>query len=433
MNTNPKTNLKTKTCLCIDGGTFLPFAQKLAEGFDSVFYSTPMPYPGTPALRDYLPGLDVPGIEHVDDFWGVLNEVDVVVFPDIGQSGLQEHVATLKPVWGARGADVLETQRQRLLNTMEDLRLDMPTYEVCEGLSELRDYLKEHDNKFIKVSRIRRDFETFHHINYALSQPRLDALAMALGPMQESVSFIVMAPVEGIETAIDTYTVDGEWPQTAVHGLEIKDTGYLCAVQPYSEMPEQLRHINASLSPALKDYNCRQMFAAEARINDKQAVLMDVSTRHTSPAGECLLELYDNWPEIVWAGAHGELVEPEVEFKYGVQLMIEHKGEADQWRTLVVPLDVAPLVKLYNVSQEDDLTIIPPSPTGCAIIGSIVGMGDSWGDALDMLKGALADLNDQPIIANTAALVDGLRELQEAQADGLKFGNGKVPDESRAL
>jgi hypothetical protein len=416
------------TVLVIDHGTFLPFAQKLAEQAKRVLYHTPLPNAGCPAFRDYLPGKGIPGIERCDDFWPMLDQVDLICFPDIGNAGLQIKLSEMGfPVWGSKGADKLETLRFRLLKIMDELGMDLPEYVVVDGLSDLRAYLKEHNDLFVKVSKIRRDFETFHHLDYAMSEPRLDQLAATLGPLQNTIPFLVMKPVDGIEDAIDTFAIDGQFPSLAVHGIEIKDAGYVGAVQKHSEMPQELQDIYGKLSPFLADEMARNFFASEVRIGER-AVLIDVSARHTSPAGETLLELYDNWPQIVMAGAQGTLIEPEPKAMYGVQLMISHTGDREFWRTLKIPDKLRPAVKLYCASELDGLTVIPPSTNACDIIGSVVSVADSWEEAIGQLKDYMEELGDQPVKGNIQALGQGLAEMQEAEDQKMKFGDDEIPD-----
>ena len=95
---------KDVVCLVRDHGMFQPVALKLAEQFKKVYYSTPTEK-GFQEIGDFVLGDGVPGIERVDDWLSpsILDEIDLVVFPYILDSGLQEHlVACGKAVWGAR-------------------------------------------------------------------------------------------------------------------------------------------------------------------------------------------------------------------------------------------------------------------------------------------------------------------------------------------
>src|SRR2546425_103642 len=152
--------------------------------------------------------------------------------------------------------------------------------------------------------------ETFQYHAGDRGATQLDQLAVKLGPLQDDFPFLVEAPIEGIETGIDEFSIDGEWPATVVQGLETKDKAYIGAVTPMEKMPEAFRDVNEALAPYFKEVRYRNFFSGELRITeDKKAFLTDPTCRHASPAGERLLGLIANLGEILWHGADGILVE----------------------------------------------------------------------------------------------------------------------------
>jgi hypothetical protein len=95
----------------------------------------------------------------------------------------------------------------------------------------------------------------------------IDELAYKLGPLKENPIFWVFAPIDSkIEDGIDTYCIDGKWPETVIHGVENKDKSYCGAFQKMSTLPEEVRCVNEAFSPILKQYGYRSMFCTEVRI-----------------------------------------------------------------------------------------------------------------------------------------------------------------------
>ncbi len=67
------------TALVIDHGLFLPVARRLAMGFKRVLYHCPHEV-GFPTINASIIGEGFPDIEKCVDIWGVMPEVDSLVF-----------------------------------------------------------------------------------------------------------------------------------------------------------------------------------------------------------------------------------------------------------------------------------------------------------------------------------------------------------------
>ena len=170
--------------------------------------------------------------------------------------------------------------------------MEVAEHEIVRGLDELRAFLKEHDGWFVKVSRYRGLCETFQYWAGDRGESQLDQLAVKLGPLQKDFAFLVEAPIDGIETGIDEFCIDGQWPKTVVQGIETKDKCYIGSVTPMAQMPEAFHDIHEAIGPFFNEMRYRNFFSAELRITeDKKAYLTDPCCRHASPAGECAPEL----------------------------------------------------------------------------------------------------------------------------------------------
>lgn len=429
------TYLKDKTALVYDGGLFLTLAFRLARDFGNVLFYAPdgNPFP-TPNSRCLGDGFD--DIERVHDLYSTAAlGIDFVVFPDVGHADLQWVMKTKTPVWGSGDGDFLELHRSKFKELQKELGMAVPEYEVVKGLSALRDYLSDHPDCYVKVSRYRGLMETHHWISGEVDGPWLDSLAVKLGPIQERISFIVEHPIDAVtELGIDTFCIDGQFPKVVVQGIESKDKGYIGAVTPFTDLPKELQETTLALAPTLKEHLYRNFFSSEVRITeDHKAYLTDPTCRMASPAGECLLELIGNLSEIVWEGAHGNLVEPEYTAKFAAQAIIDHCGDPKEWRLLKVSENVSQWVKLFGCCQVDGVVAFPPFSWSSELIGSVVGLGDTMEEAIDSVKEHAAELDGQPVEVHVDSLVDVLATIRDQEKADVPFTDADVPSPETAL
>lgn len=422
------------SALVIDHGMFCSLAVKLAESFKRVLYYSPWEK-GFPVLNDCVIGDGLLNVERVDDIWEHMFETDLVVFPDLQHSGLQLHLESIgKRVWGSREGDDLELRRMLLKKTQEKLGLEVPDYQSIRGLSKLREHLRNHDDLFVKISQYRGCCETIHHVNYELSQPILDNLAVIFGPLQDEILFVVEDPVATtLEVGFDGWTIDGAWPSMGLQGWEKKDKALIAAVQKFEDLPEQVTVINDALPEVLKKYRYRNFLSTEIRVDGDRSVMIDITCRAPSPGLELHCELWENLAEIIWHGAAGELIDPVPTAQFGVEAMIDFNGDENRWRILQMPEEAEPWVKLYGCCKYNDAYCIPPFPHSHDTIGAVVGIGDTLEEAIEHLKETVELLKDQPVTIHTEAIYDTLKEIHEAEKKGIEFSKDKVPDPAEAL
>jgi hypothetical protein len=92
--------------------------------------------------------------------------------------------------------------------------------------------------------------------------------------------------------------------------------------------------------------------------------------------------MIENWGEIVYAGARGEIVEPKFAAKYGCQIILKSDWNMTKFIAVGVPKEFEPLLKLRRgVKYGDQLYNAPLA--GLEIIGSALGMGDTPEEACE--------------------------------------------------
>ncbi len=180
-------------CCIVDFGMIgVPMAERLSRqpgGFKKVFlfqdweedYST---------LNRAIMGDGYVQFERTSEIWSIKNEVDLFVFPDVQRSSLQlELEAQGKTVWGSRGGDCFELDRELFLATLKQVGLEVPPHKVIVGLNALRAYVQDKKDLYIKVSLYRGSFETCHFRSWKLDECLIDLFAIRFGPAKELVRF----------------------------------------------------------------------------------------------------------------------------------------------------------------------------------------------------------------------------------------------------
>lgn len=427
----------SKVIACIvDHGLFFGLAQELARenGFGRVLYHDPEWERGFPSIRDGIVGDGFPEIECCLDLWSSLDDIDLFIFPDIQHASLQRHLVSLgKMVWGPRSGDDLEIDRELFLKTLKDVGLDVPQYEVVEGLTNLRSYLHENPERIVKISRWRADVETFRYHDDARSRPDLDALATRLGPLQDDMPFLVFKPIETpIEVGYDGYFVNG-FPTRSMHGPEIKDKVYLGAMRDYADLPEPVRRVNNAFKSVLAAYDYRAFWSTEIRVKGKHAYFIDPTARAGLPSGDAQFKAYKNLAQIIYSGSQGELVDPEPAYTFMAQALIEHSDPPSDWRVLDIPDAAYQWVKLMRPCKVDGIYAIAPGGNAGETVGSVLGGGNTIEEAIAHCQENAKLISHNSVEIHTASFADALRELQEMESRGLDFSDDDIPEPAIAI
>ena len=416
----------------VDHGLFLPVALKLAEQYKHVYWWSPWD-DAFPKVQSGLIGDGFENMSRVPDIWRIKKKCDLFVFPDVGFSGLQRELASQGfPVWGHHGADELETQRGLFLEQIQELGMLVPKYEVIVGMTALREHLKDKEDKWIKISKWRGDWETLHWRDWDHDESMLDYYAFRFGPSKELIRFYVFDPIEtDIEDGLDTFNIRGRFPQTVMHGLECKDRSYLCSVQRMEEIDERVRMVPEKIGPVLAEYGYQGFFSFEVRIKDDQSYFTDPTCRAASPPHQVMTNMMKNMPEVIWQGAQGNLVEPEFEEEFGVQALLKVERGCEEWTALDIPKKIRQQVKPSFACEIGGKLCFPPSPLEHTI-GWLVAEGSSLEGAIDDLKEFRDQLPDG-VTCDVDSLANLLKEAETAKEEGIVLTEQELPEPSTVL
>jgi len=421
-------DLKRKTALVWDNGLFVSLAVTLSKHFGKVLYYCPW-ITGFPTSQLQMIGVGVKGIESVDSPWTRLDDVDIFVFPDVYEGDVQQYLVSLgKRVWGCRGGCELEIDRAKSKEISTRLGIEVGGYETMIGIEKLRKYLKDNDDQYVKISRTRGDMETFHSPKYALIEAKLDEIDYKLGPKADLMEFIVEDNTgPAIEVGYDGYSIDGQFPDYCLIGVEAKDTAYVAKLVKYSKIPAAVRGVNDKLATALKKYNYRGFLSTEIRsTEDGHDYLIDPCCRSGSPPGELYQIIVENLGEVIWYGADGILIEPEFAGKWGAELILTSEALAESWVKVSFPKQHDENVKLRYFTEHEGAKYVIPQANKMPFLGAVVAYGDTAKEAIGKVMEIAKTVEAFEIASKPEALEVALANLKETLG---KAGDAPVSKE----
>ncbi len=411
-------DLSDKVCCVYDNGLFPELAVSLVGQFGKVYYYSSWET-SFPRSSSMLIGKGIEGVERIDSIWPYIDKIDLFAFADILHGPLQVYLRSIgKRVWGSGLAESLELHRAASKRWLRDLGLPVGPYRAIKGMAELRRHLQMHDDQFVKISRSRGDMETFHSPSYELIEPRLDELEHALGAKKNITEFVVEEPIGAkAEVGYDGFTVDGRYPYRALFGIETKDAGYVGQVVPYSALPRSVGFVNQKLAPLFRDLTYRGFFSSEIRVaEDNTPYLIDPCCRMASPPGELYLYLIANLAEVIWAGAGGDLVDPEWRYEWGAQLVLHSDWAEHGWQPVKFDDSLREHVKLHYLTVIDDTFYYVPQDVKFPEIGSVVAGGNSKEEAIKNVNKIAEQVEGYGLKFNIQALEDAAADMDKLRA-----------------
>jgi len=423
-------------CLVIDHGIFTAFAERLAE-MHEVYYFVPYADRSFPKHGPAMVGTGLKNVERVNNWEMYADEVDFIVFPDVGFMYLAEYFkAQGKKVWAAGFGEKLEVQRWRAKETMRELGLPVGKCALVTGMVELRKYLEENDDVYVKISGFRGIAETFHSRNWREVEPRINELWEELGGACNVFPFVIEHKIESVvEAGYDGYCVNGKFPSTCLAGVEVKDKGYLGAVRNYNKLAEPVKRVNEKLSPFLEEAGYCQFFSTEVRVTqDNTPYLIDLTTRCPAPPSALYWEMIDNIGEIVEQGANGILVEPVWRAKYGALAIISSAFAEERWCPVSCDPSVEQWVKWRNYANiEGQGYIIPTEGVRMCEIGDCIGIGDTLEDAILACREHAKKIEGFGVTIHIDAVTNALAEIENAEENGIIFSDEKLPTQKELI
>jgi hypothetical protein len=299
-------------------------------------------------------------------------------------------------------------------------------------MHRLREHLRTNDEKFIKISRFRGDWETLHWTNYEEMEGTLDAYAVRFGCLKEQIAFYVFDKIDStVEDGVDAWCVAGQWPQTILHAIECKDKALIGQMMKFDDLPEEVRKVSDAFAPVLDllmGGTGGMKFSTEVRITEAgESFFIDPTCRFGSPPsqGECLL--IKNLAEIVARGAHGELVEPEFEEEFVVQANVTLDGDRNDWNAFKLSPAIEEALKGGFCCQVDGkLCLTPITEYHSQEVGYLCATGKTMKAAIDKLRKLQGEL-PSGLSCSFASLAEIINQINDAEEQGMEFTDQPVP------
>lgn len=418
-----KVNLKDKTVLVVDNGLFVELAKTLSKSFKKVYYY--MSWKSAfPKSNQYIVGVGIEGIERIWNMWDYIDKVDLFVFPDVYDGDLQKYLVNQgKLVWGSKKGEEMELYRDKMKEYMKRIGLYVTNFKVVKGIDNLREYLKENKNVYVKINQLRGNFETFKSESYSLSEPKLDEIEYTLGAMKNIQEFIVEDSYDdACEVGVDMFSIDGKFPTETLVGIEVKDLGYVGRFMKYSDISSKITDFNTKIAPALEAYKYRGFMSTEIRISkDKPPYMLDMCSREPSPPGELWQLMYENLADIIWYGAQGYLIDPVVDNEYGVEALIHSSWADKNWQAVTFPEEVRDNIKLRNACKIDDKYYCVPQAVGLPEIGAVVAEGKTLDEAIQKLKDIAEQVQGYYLEIKIESIDAAIKEFETLEEYGVKI------------
>ena len=359
-------------------GNYISLAVRLAREYKTVYYCIPSWVDGFPNPNKTNIGLGIEEITVVKNPFDVYDEIDFWIFPDIYYGSFQEFLKAQGEItWGSGSAEELELYRDIVKEEMQELGLPVGKWVKVVGMTNLRVYLQQNDNVWVKVNEWRGLIETLFSENYDLVKPELDDIEYNKGIDAELIEFICEEPIDGYEKGYDGYIVEGKYPEAWVSGTEHKDKLYVGQWTEYKNLPKTLTEFTEKFAPRFKECGYRGFLSLENRIIGKKSYMTDLTARMPCPPGGIYLEQIKNLGAIMWAGANGEMIPAVVAAQFAIEMLMESNWAISHTCAIHFPKEVAQFIKLKKYRIKDGVYEIVPLAYGTNDIGSIVGLGDT--------------------------------------------------------
>lgn len=416
-------SLKDKTVLFFDYGSFIYVAQKLSKSFGRVLYYCP--YETSFVKHNpYIVGIGVPGIERIFNIWDYYHEVDLFYFSDLHQGAFQVWLRENgKLVFGAGMGEEMELYRDKFKELQKELKLPLNEYDTVTGTTELKEFLKDKNDLWVKSNFFRGDNETWHFDNMELAEEVLLGLENDLGANREHEVFIVEKPIDdAVEYGADNFCVDGRVPSKGCFGIEVKDSSFAAVFTDYEKLPSPVKDMYGKLAHVFNNYNYRGWFSCEMRATEKnKSVLSDMTCRLAEPPTPIIIEMYKDYAMYVWQVANGIVPEVQSDYKYAVQIVIKSEWAKTKPQPIYFPEKYADYVKIKNLYIEDGVHKFIPQDIEMAECGAIVGLGQTLKEAIKMATNIAKEVKGYCLKINCDSLSEASNEVKKLTDMGINI------------
>jgi predicted RNase H-like HicB family nuclease len=149
--------------------------------------------------------------------------------------------------------------------------------------------------------------------------------------------------------------------------------------------------------------------------------MVDFCARAGSPPNELYQLMYKNLAEIIWYGAQGFLIDPIVEHKFGVEVLIHSSWADGNWQAVEIPKKFRENIKFRNACYMNGKYYCVPQSVGLPEIGAIVAEGDSMEETIDKIKEIAEAVKGYYLEVKVESIDKALDEFKKLEEFGVKI------------
>ena len=126
------------------------------------------------------------------------------------------------------------------------------------------------------------------------------------------------------------------------------------------------------------------------------------------------MEIYENFAEAIKEAAHGNLIELEPRWQYGVGVALDSDWAEEHWLNVQFPEGLRQFIKFRRVMKYDNQFYAVP---GFSSVCSVLGFGDTLDDAIEMCKKNIEQVQAFGLQKNFSGLIAIKEEIEKAKKE----------------
>ena len=186
------------------------------------------------------------------------------------------------------------------------------------------------------------------------------------------------------------------------------------------ECPEIIDSFDQKMSPLFKEQGYKGHYSNELRITKEgKAYGIDLTIRAPSPPYASMMEMYEDYPGMVWQIANGEMPDctPKKDAVVCAEVILVSEWHKDYEMCVEFPKEIEPHVKLRNQKKDGDVYYVIPNKND-----GFFGSAFAYGTKIDSVIEEAIDLIKQIKCVDKDFHKSIFDEAKEQIEAGRKFG-----------
>jgi phosphoribosylamine-glycine ligase len=330
----------------------------------------------------YAPGEGF-GLKKVMDPFAVLDDVDYVMFTDIGRGRMADFLRRAGyRVFGAGIGEILEFNRLKAKEYFRDLGIKFAETKILQGVDDVIAFLKrapKNEKWYIKLNVFRGDMETLGTSDSDQAEIALVQLKDKFGPLAKRFVFGAEKAMEGIEPGWDMFFNGHEFLTPFMFGAEFK-THYVSKWMTDIEEVDFAADFMRKITPLLQEFDYRGAFSTEGIFDGDDFYMIDFTSRFGLPLSAIYADQMQNYTEVITAVADGKNVSPKMPYKFSSLIALPTRN-LHTW--IVVESDPSVHVRYYSAVKVGDKVYSLPRMEANEPVVSVISGGDTMQEAIE--------------------------------------------------